>query len=211
ERKISVTGENIHLKIRDGKSSYLVIFCVDASGSMGVERRMEMVKGAVFSILQDNYINRDKVAMITFRNEGATLLLPPTRSTEMAHKVLKEIPTGGTTPLAAGLVKVLDLVREERRKKSGYLPLVILLTDARGNVWLKDGIEDIEKIGYQFAKESIPAIIIDTESSDVNLGLSKKLAKAAGARYHHIDHLENDTLEHLLVQEGIMHIPGDYR
>lgn len=201
--KLEIKGEHIHIKKRMGKSSYLIIFCVDASGSMGIKDRMETVKGAIYSILQTNYIHRDKVSLIVFRQDRAETILPPTRSTDLAYKLLKDIPTGGTTPLAAGLLKALDVAKEEIRKKSGYIPLIILLTDARGNVYFKDAIEDVLKIGKEIAQQEINLIVVDTEFSDVKLDFSKKLANVANAVYYHIDHLDQEDLNEILTIEGI--------
>lgn len=201
--KLEIKGKHIHIKKRMGKSSYLIIFCVDASGSMGIKDRMETVKGAIYSILQTNYIHRDKVSLIVFRQDRAETILPPTRSTDLAYKLLKDIPTGGTTPLAAGLLKALDVAKEEIRKKSGYIPLIILLTDARGNVYFKDAIEDVLKIGKEIAQQEINLILVDTEFSDVKLDFSKKLANVANAVYYHIDHLDQENLNEILTIEGI--------
>ncbi len=201
--KLEIKGKHIHIKKRMGKSSYLIIFCVDASGSMGIKDRMETVKGAIYSILQTNYIHRDKVSLIVFRQDSAETILPPTRSTDLAYKLLKDIPTGGTTPLAAGLLKALDVAKEEIRKKSGYIPLIILLTDARGNVYFKDAIEDVLKIGKEIAQQEINLILVDTEFSDVKLDFSKKLANVANAIYYHIDHLDQENLNEILTIEGI--------
>jgi len=202
--KLKIKGKHIHIKKRMGKSSYLIIFCVDASGSMGIKDRMETVKGAIYSILQTNYIHRDKVSLIVFRQDRAETILPPTRSTDLAYKLLKDIPTGGTTPLAAGLLKALDVAKEEIRKKSGYIPLIILLTDARGNVYFKDAIEDVLKIGKEIAQQEINLIVVDTEFSDVKLDFSKKLANVANAIYYHIDHLDRQNLDEVLTIEGIL-------
>jgi magnesium chelatase subunit D len=177
--KLIIKEEHIHIKKRMGKSS----FCVDASGSIGANGRMEVVKGIIFSILQSNYVYRDKVSLIVFRKDKAEIILPPTRSTDLAYKLLKEIPTGGTTPLVAGLIKAMDVALEENRKESGYIPLIILLTDARGNVYYKDAIDDVLKTGEQISKHNIGTIIIDVEDSNVKLEICKKLAKS-GHNYY---------------------------
>ncbi len=201
-----IKEEHIHIKKRMGKSSYLIIFCVDASGSIGANGRMEVVKGIIFSILQSNYVYRDKVSLIVFRKDKAEIILPPTRSTDLAYKLLKEIPTGGTTPLVAGLIKAMDVALEENRKESGYIPLIILLTDARGNVYYKDAIDDVLKTGEQISKHNIGTIIIDVEDSNVKLEICKKLAKSANAAYYHIDNLNNEKLNEILTIEGVLEI-----
>ncbi len=201
---ILIKEEHIRIKKRRGKSSYLVIFCVDASGSMGVNERMKAVKGAIFSILQSNYVFRDKVALVVFRKEKADVILPPTRSPDLAYKLLKEIPTGGTTPLVAGLIKAVDLALEENRKKTGYIPLIVLLTDARGNIYYNDPIEEIIKTGEYIKKNEINMIILDTENSEIKLGINNKLSEASSATYYHIDHLKDSSLSEVLTVEGIL-------
>ena len=202
--KLKIKKEHIHIKKRIGKSSYLFIFCVDASGSMGVSERMKAVKGVIFSILQSNYIYRDKVSLVVFRKENAEVILPPTRSTDLAYKLLKEIPTGGTTPLIKGLIQSLDIALEEKRKKTGYIPLIILISDARGNVFYNDAIDDILKTGEEISKNQIDMIIIDTEGSNVKLKINKKLSDSSNAKYYHIDTINKENMNEILKTEGII-------
>ncbi|MFW9827832.1 MAG: VWA domain-containing protein, partial [Candidatus Thorarchaeota archaeon] len=201
--KLLIKDENIHFKKRIGKSSYLFIFCVDASGSMGANERMKAVKGVIFSLLHSNYIYRDKVSLVIFRGDNAEVFLPPTRSTDLAFKMLKKIPTGGTTPLIKGLIKALEIALEEKRKKTGYLPLIILISDARGNVYYNDAIDDLIKTGEQIFKNQIDMIIIDTESSEVKLEINKKLSESANAKYYHIDAINQENIDEILEMEGI--------
>ncbi|MHA1729611.1 MAG: magnesium chelatase subunit D family protein [Promethearchaeota archaeon] len=201
---LSIMEDDIYLKKRMGKSSYLIIFCVDASGSMGVKNRMESVKGAIFSILQTNYIHRDKIALVVFRKDKAEVILPPTRSTDLAYKLLKEIPTGGTTPLVDGLIKATDLALEEKRKQTGYIPLIILLSDAHGNVYYNDAIEDVIKTGEYIARNELDMIIIDTENSNISLQINKKLSEAADAIYYHIDDIDEKKLKNVLKAQGLL-------
>jgi magnesium chelatase subunit D len=201
--KLEIKNEHIHFKKRVGKSSYLFIFCVDASGSMGANERMKVVKGVIFSLLHSNYIYRDKVSLVIFRGDDAEVILPPTRSTDLAFKLLKEIPTGGTTPLIKGLIKALDIALEEKRKKTGYLPLIILISDARGNVYYKDAIDDLLKTGKEISKNQIDMIIIDTENPEVKLEINKKLSEAAKAKYYHIDVIDQENIDEILEMEGI--------
>lgn len=199
-----IKEKHLRAKKRKGKSSYLVIFCVDASGSMGVDDRMKTVKGAIFSILQSNYVYRDKVSLVVFRKDKAEVILPPTRSTDLAYKLLKDIPTGGTTPLVEGLMKATDIALEEERKGTGYIPMIVLITDARGNVFYNDAIEDVMKTGEYIAKKELDLLIIDTENSEVRLGICKKLAEASDAYYYHLDDLSQTSLNKVLQNEGIL-------
>jgi len=202
--KLKVREEHIHVKRRVGKSSYLIIFCVDASGSMGANDRMEAVKGVILSILQSNYVYRDKVSLVVFRGEKAEVILPPTRSTDLAYKLLKEIPTGGTTPMVTGLNKALNIALEEKRKNTGYIPLIILISDARGNVFFNDPIKDVINIGKEITRNNIDMIIVDTEATDLKLGINKKLAEESNALYYHINSMSQESVSNVLEAEGLV-------
>src|SRR4051812_18766848 len=126
-----VRADDVHYAVREGRESNLVLLCVDASGSMAAQRRMEQVKAAVLSLLLDAYQRRDKVGLVTFRDTGASVVLPPTRSVDLAAKRLDALPAGGRTPLAEGLAeagRVLDL---ERLKEARRRPLLVVVTDGR--------------------------------------------------------------------------------
>lgn len=202
---IKITEDHIVIKKRQGKSSNLIIFCVDASGSMGVDNQMETVKGTIFSILQNNYIHRDKVCLIIFRKDKAELVLPPTRSIDLAYKLLQEIPTGGTTPLVSGLIKALEIAQEEKRKDTGYIPLLILITDARSNVFFNDSMKDVKLMARSIAEAELGMIVIDTENSEIQLGLCKDLAETANAAYYHILEFTQQMFTKILSKEGIYH------
>ena len=101
-------------------------------------------------------------------------------------------------------MKSVEIALEEIRKKTGYIPLIVLLTDARGNVYFKDAVEDIIKTGEYIANNEINMIIIDTENSDVKLEINKKLSEASNAAYYHLDHLNDDNLNQVLSLEGIL-------
>ncbi|MCK9202713.1 MAG: magnesium chelatase subunit D family protein, partial [Gallionella sp.] len=119
-----VTKNDLHQQVRSGKNANLILFVVDASGSMAAQRRMEAVKGAVLSLLTDAYQQRDEVAVISFRGDSAQLLLSPTRSVDLAEQNLRELPTGGRTPLPHALSLALETL-----EKPGMPPLLVLLSD----------------------------------------------------------------------------------
>src|SRR5215217_907278 len=123
--------EDLRTNVREGREGNLVLFVVDASGSMAARRRMSAVKGAVLSLLSDAYQRRDKVALISFRGEEAHILLPPTSGVELATSRLEELPTGGRTSLAAGLEKTAEVLERERLREKERRPLLVVLTDGR--------------------------------------------------------------------------------
>ena len=116
---------------REGKESNLILFCVDASGSMAARRRMEQVKTAILSLLLDAYQRRDKVGLITFRGDRADLVLPPTHSVDVAATRLHELPAGGRTPLAEGLLEAQRVLRLEHVRDPRRRPLLLVVTDGR--------------------------------------------------------------------------------
>ena len=122
-------GKSPHWKV-----SAVVLFVVDTSGPMGAIRRMEAAKGAVLSMLTDSYQKRDKVGMVAFRGDDADLLFPPSFSVDLAMKCLNELPTGGRTPLSAGLSKGLITLQSEIRKDAETKPILVLISDGRANV-----------------------------------------------------------------------------
>ena len=194
--KIDIHSSDLREKVREGRAASLIMFVVDASGSMGVNNRMIAVKGAIFSLLNDTYRRRDKVAMIMFKGNKAEVILPPTKSVELALKRLKELPTGGKTPLPAGIVKGIELIKTELLKGYRVIPMMVLITDGKGNVALfNDVLKDLDKCALQLKKDLIRTIIIDTEDKRFyGLNLIKEFAEKSAAKYYHVDSLEPEKL-----------------
>src|SRR5262249_41139803 len=137
-----IRSENLHQKLRAGSTDTLILFVVDASGSMAARQRMEAVKGAVLALLTDAYRQRDRVAVVVFRGTHAELVLSPTRSVELAQSHLDRLPTGGRTPLAHALVVTADLLERVLRETPDQTALVIVLSDGKANVPLPDSDGD---------------------------------------------------------------------
>jgi magnesium chelatase subunit D len=166
--------------IRAGREGNLVVFCVDASGSMGARRRMAAVKGAVLGLLLDAYRRRDRVALVTFRGAGAQVALPPTGSVERAAAVLAGLATGGTTPLAAGLHRAAELVTLERRRDPERRALVLAVTDGRASG--EGGLDAARAAAADLGRVADGVVVFDGEEGRVRLGLAAELARAAGAQ-----------------------------
>jgi magnesium chelatase subunit D len=160
---------------REGRESNLVLFVVDASGSMAARRRMEAVKGAVLSLLLDAYQRRDKVGLICFRGAGAQLLLPPTSSVNAAASRLATMPTGGQTPLAAGLAEAHATLCRERLRDPLRRPLLVVVTDGRHTA----GSEPTAA-ALRLRRDGIAAVVLDCEVGPVRLRLAEALAEALG-------------------------------
>ena len=176
-------------KVRETKMGNLIMFVVDASGSMAAEERMSATKGAVLSLLLDAYQRRDRVGMIVFRKNSAELVLPPTNSVELAQKCLTVLPTGGRTPLAHGLKLGLDAVVSSLRTDD--IPLLVLVSDGRANVNLYGGdpVEEAKNVAYKIASKGIQSIAIDTEQGFLTFGLVKQISETMGSKYLRLEEL----------------------
>ncbi len=196
QNRVLIEPWDIRDKVRESMSGSLVLFVVDASGSMGAQRRMVAVKGAIMSLLLDAYQRRDRVGLISFRGTRAELLLPPTNSVDLAKIHLQDMPTGGRTPLSAGLFKALEIIENERIKDRDVLPLLVLLSDGRGNVALgHDSPLDEAYAGAGIiGEEKIPSVVVDTESGFLKLGMVQPVAEAMGAQYLKLEDLRADNL-----------------
>jgi magnesium chelatase subunit D len=193
---VLIESHDIRDKVRESRSGSLVLFVVDASGSMGAQRRMVAVKGAAMSLLLDAYQRRDRVGMISFRGTSASLMLPPTNSVDLAQVHLAEMPTGGRTPLSAGLFKALEIIETERIKDRDVLPLLVLLSDGRGNVALgpDSPLDEAYAAAGIIGDDKIPSVVVDTESGFIRLGMVQPVAEAMGAQYLKLEDLRADNL-----------------
>ena len=193
---VLIEPHDIRDKVRESKSGSLVLFVVDASGSMGAQRRMVAVKGAIMSLLLDAYQRRDRVGMISFRATSASLLLPPTNSVDLAQVHLLEMPTGGRTPLSAGLFKALEVIETERIKDKNVMPLLVLLSDGRGNVALGSDspLDEAYSAAGIIGEDKIPSVVVDTESGFIKLHMVQPIAEAMGAQYLELEDLRADSL-----------------
>ncbi|MBU3670999.1 MAG: magnesium chelatase ATPase subunit D [Sinobacteraceae bacterium] len=182
---LTLRTDDIRIKRYKSKAGALFIFAVDASGSMALNR-MRQAKGAVHSLLAQAYVNRDKVALMSFRAQSAELLLPPTSSVELLRRAVDQIPTGGGTPLAATLLLTLEVAEQAKRK--GYCNIVlVMLTDGRANVGLRTeraGVDDeLQRIAATVAAQGLKTLLIDTQRSFVSHGAGQKLARWLGGEY----------------------------
>lgn len=197
---IKVKSEDIREKERVRKTSAMLLFVVDASGSMGAMQRMESAKGAVLSMLMDSYQKRDKIGMVAFRGKDAELILPPCSSVDLALSRLKELPTGGKTPLSAGLSRGLQLLQGEMRKDAETKLMMVLVSDGRANVGMGGKIRDeLMEISERTKQLGVHTIVIDTEvveSSfmDMRLGYCREIAETTGGKYYPMSGLSSEAL-----------------
>lgn len=185
--------DDLRRAVREGREGNLVIFVVDASGSMAARDRMAAVSGATLSLLRDAYQRRDKVAVITFRQQEARLLLPPTSSAHIAGRRLARFDTGGKTPLAEGLLAARALIVRERARDRARRPLVVVLTDGRATAG-PDPLDRSRIAASRLVAEGAAAVVVDCETSYVRLGLAQQLARQLGAPTIRLEQLHADHL-----------------
>ncbi|MDR6980168.1 magnesium chelatase subunit D [Streptomyces sp. 3330] len=196
-RGLVVRRDDLRQATREGREGNLVLFVVDASGSMAARQRMSAVKGAVLSLLLDAYQRRDKVGLVSFRGTAADLALPPTSSVDAAAVRLESLPTGGRTPLAAGLLRAHDVLRVERLRDPARRALVVVVTDGRAT----GGPEPVALAGRAarlFAAGGIASVVVDCESGPVRLGLAGQLAGELGGTAVTLDELRADSIAGLV-------------
>ncbi|MER6071347.1 putative cobaltochelatase [Streptomyces sp. NPDC001817] len=189
--------DDLRQATREGREGNLVLFVVDASGSMAARQRMSAVKGAVLSLLLDAYQRRDKVGLVTFRGAAAEVALPPTSSVDAAAARLESLPTGGRTPLAAGLLRAHEVLRVERLRDPARRALVVVVTDGRAT----GGPEPVALAGRAarlFAAEGTACVVVDCESGPVRLGLAGQLAGELGGTAVTLDELRADAIAGLV-------------
>ncbi|MFF0485494.1 putative cobaltochelatase [Streptomyces sp. NPDC004435] len=193
-----VRRDDLRQAVREGREGNLVLFVVDASGSMAARKRMGAVKGAVLSLLLDAYQRRDKVGLVTFRGRGAELALPPTSSVDAAAARLEELPTGGRTPLAAGLLKAHDVLRVEQLRDPSRRALLVVVTDGRATGGGPDPVGLAARAARLHAGEGTASVVVDCEAGPVRLGLAGNLARDLGGTAVTLDELRADAIAGLV-------------
>ena len=175
---LAIEKSDLQRKVRVKRTSNLVLFLVDASWSMAVAERMTATKGAILSLLTDAYQRRDRVGLIVFQKDRATLILTPTNSVRLAQRALADIPVGGKTPLSAGLLMAYEVLSQEQVTHPDVEPLLIVLTDGAGNVSIGPLPPQEEAYGLaeQIAGRSYRCVVINMEHAAFDQGLAQALA-----------------------------------
>lgn len=179
---LTFRAEDLRVAIKEGRESNLILFCVDASGSMAARTRMEQVKTAIISLLLDAYQRRDKVGLITFRQDHAELALPPTSSVDIAAARMRELPAGGRTPLAEGLLLAAQTLKLERIRDPRRRPLLVVITDGRAT-YGKNALARSQQVARHLGQDGVHSLVIDCESGAFTMGLARELATELLAEY----------------------------
>ncbi len=193
---IALEPSDLRNKVRRRRVGASIVFCVDASGSMGASNRMEAAKSAVLDLLVDAYQRRDRVGLVAFRGDSAEVVLAPTASVELAQLKMRSLPTGGATPLAHGLVSALELLETEARRNDDVIPWLVLVTDGRGNVGINGGLgsEDAITAAARIREARINTIVIDTTGVPGGGSAARDIARTAGGEYVRLAALDAPSL-----------------
>lgn len=186
DARLLIRPEHWRHKQRRARTRNLILLLVDGSGSMAALDRMQSAKGAICSLLEDSYRKRDVVGLIAFRGETAEELLPPTRSAVFAYRRLAELPTGGRTPLAAGLKRARLVIERQARKGERIHPFLVVVTDGRATVPATGAFDAALAEAAQIGRMNARGLCIDMESGRLRFGQARALAQSLKATYAHI-------------------------
>lgn len=201
----AIRSNDYQKKVRVKKTANLILFVVDASWSMAVAERMSATKGAILSLLTDAYQRRDRVGLVVFQKDRATLVLPPTNSVQLAKRALADIPVGGKTPLSAGLFLSHQVIQKERLVHPDVMPLLILLTDGAGNVSMSNlpPQEESHRIAEQITEDDIRCVVINMEHAAFDQGLAQTLAEHLEAPCYTLSELKAEALYRKVREEMV--------
>ena len=193
---LQVEAWDLRQKVRESRVGNLVVFVVDASGSMGAQQRMSATKGAILSLLMDAYQRRDKVAMIAFRGKASEIVLPPTGSPKLAQARLERLPTGGRTPMAQALSDARKLILQHKRRDPDTPALIALVSDCRANVGIAGGdpFDEALSLCAALREDGAQAIVLDPAPRSNRFGLTQKIANALGGDCIPLNELRADAI-----------------
>ena len=179
--RLKLERSDLRQKVRERKVGNLIVFVVDASASMDAEQRMAATKGAILSLLQDAYVRRDRVAVVIFKNRTAEVVLRPTSSVSLARRRLEKLSVGGTTPLTHGLMAGYKVVKTELLRDPTIRPLLVLISDGRGNISMfkEEPLVEAQKVAAMIEAEKIDALVIDSARDYSHLPSVQHLARVA--------------------------------
>jgi len=219
--RLMLEREDLRQKVRERKVGNLIVFVVDASASMDAEQRMAATKGAILSLLQDAYVRRDRVAVVIFKNRTAEVVLRPTSSVSLARRRLEKLSVGGTTPLTHGLMAGYKVVKTELLRDPTIRPLMVLISDGRGNISMfkEEPLVEAQKVAGLIESEQIDCLVIDSARDYSHLPSVQHLARVApmyqtyainacadlaermGARYYGLYDLSRDEIASAVERE----------
>jgi magnesium chelatase subunit D len=192
--RLRLRRSDVRRHVREGREGNLIVFVVDASGSMAARRRMTAVKGAVMSLLRDAYKRRDRVCLITFCGETATLVLPPTAHVDLAVSRLRDLPVAGKTPLAAGLCLSAEVIAKEATRDPTRRALMVLVTDGRANHGRPDPVGAALQAATRLRLQQVPSLVVDTQRKGRGVPVIDLVARALAAPRLRLEELRAESM-----------------
>ena len=195
DKPFNIQKEDLRTAIRRRKTGNLILLILDASASMGCHERLESTKEVINKLLIDAYQKRDRVGLITFRDEDAQLVLAPTSSVQLAKIRIKDLASGGATPLNHGLALGLQVAKRELRRDPDIMPLLVLITDGHGNVGFASDnpLRESLDLANKIREEGLSSVVFDTSSDSFMaragrqvLTQARRIAEAMGAEYYRL-------------------------
>ena len=182
---VVVEAQDVHEKVRVRSVGTTIVFCVDTSSSMGAAERVSAARGAVLDLLVDAYRRRDRVAMVAFRGQGSSVVLAPTSSVQLAEMRLRDLPVGGATPLASGILTALEVLERERRRAPESVLWLVLVSDGKANVGVGggQGSPDALSAARRVRAAGVNTVFVDVSGPSDSGAQGRELATAAGAEY----------------------------
>ncbi|HVB13721.1 MAG TPA: VWA domain-containing protein [Candidatus Dormibacteraeota bacterium] len=184
-RRLQLEPQDLRQKVRQRRIGNLIVFAVDASASMDAEQRMDATRSAIFALLKDAYVRRDRVALISFSGRTAQVVLRPTASVDLAERHLTRIAVGGTTPLTHGLTTALNLIETERRRDPDVLPLLVLISDGRGNISFggEEPLLEAQRMADQIRRDGVRALVIDSSRDHLPQPVPHRVSGSGAPRF----------------------------
>lgn len=189
---VTIEPEDVQRKVRVRRPERLIVFVLDISYSTARDGRIELTKGVIESLLTEAYQQRDRIALIVFRDQEARVVLHPSRSVDAARRALETLALGGHTPLSAALQSALDLFTREQRANPATHRVLVLLSDAMGNVSLsgEEPTRESHRLADQLKQLGVASVVIDLEPAATNTGYARQLAEHLGGPRHAIQDLD---------------------
>ncbi|NOX36632.1 MAG: AAA domain-containing protein [Calditrichaeota bacterium] len=210
DRAIEIRPEDIRIKQFRRRSGLLIIFAVDCSGSMVLNRLMAARQAAI-QLLKEAYVYRDKIALVNFCRQEAQLLLPPGGGLARATRILKQMPAGGRTPLPSAFLKVWEMTRNAASRWKVAGSMLVLITDGRGNEPLTPREDKQERraqaerearqLAMQLREHLVASLVIDTRKIFVPDGHARQLANWLGGHYVYLPDVQSEVVTALVRSE----------